>query len=211
MAAINSGHLCMTRHATSACRQRRALRHHNRQLVAGLAALISLALAWPLAASADRSERKRATLDLNERHTLERLFEENASAREMYDRAYGHAVFNAVKISLLFTGGGGQGVAVDKATGKRTYMNMGTGGLNLGLGGKAYSIVFLFQTAQTFSDFVNNGWQGGVSADATAGRAGLDVGTSFRNGVAFFQLTDAGLMLQADLTGTRYWRNDKLN
>ena len=35
--------------------------------------------------------------------------------------------------------------------------------------------------------------------------------TTFVNGLAVFQITEAGLMLQADIAGTRYWKSDKLN
>jgi hypothetical protein len=29
--------------------------------------------------------------------------------------------------------------------------------------------------------------------------------------MAFYQLTEGGLMLQADISGTKYWKNKKLN
>ena len=35
--------------------------------------------------------------------------------------------------------------------------------------------------------------------------------TTFRNGLAVYQLTGTGLMLQADIAGTKYWKNRKLN
>ncbi len=34
---------------------------------------------------------------------------------------------------------------------------------------------------------------------------------TFRNGLAVYQLTGTGLMLQADIAGTKYWKNRKLN
>ncbi len=188
------------------------MRHHvTRPASIALALLATLTGLVPLVANADRVDRKREEIDLDARQTLERLFEEKPAAKSLYESAAGYAVFDVVKVSLVVTGGGGQGVAVDRSSGERTYMNMGTGGLNLGLGGKAYKIVFLFQTPSKYESFVDNGWQGGVSADATAGRKGGDVGADFHNGVAYYQLTDAGLILQADITGTRYWRAEKLN
>jgi len=36
-------------------------------------------------------------------------------------------------------------------------------------------------------------------------------GTTFSNGLAVYPLTDKGLMLQADISGTQYWKNKKLN
>ena len=34
---------------------------------------------------------------------------------------------------------------------------------------------------------------------------------TFMNGVAFFQITDKGLMAHADITGTKFWKVDDLN
>jgi len=106
---------------------------------------------------------------------------------------------------------GGNGVAVEKATGKRTYMKMGTGGIGFGLGGQKYQVIFLFQDRQTFENFVNKGWVAEASAKAAAGTSGANAKTTFTNGMAVYQLTDKGLMANADIAGTKYWKNDKLN
>ena len=148
---------------------------------------------------------------LNAKDALSRLFEESPGAKTLYGEAYGYAVFTNFKVSLGFTGGGGRGVAVDKASGKRTYMNMGTGGLNVGLGAQKYQVVFLFQTRQVFESFVEKGWQAETGANAVAGTAGANAGAAFRNGLAVYQLTQGGLMLQADISGTKYWKDSDLN
>jgi len=155
-------------------------------------------------------EEQRAQINADERTTLDRLFGESAQARRLHQSAYGYATFDIIKISLGLTGGGGQGVAVDKSTGQRTYMRMGTGGLNLGAGGQLYQLVFLFEDPESFDTFVEEGWEAGVSANAVAGTLGANAGTSFINGVAVYQLTEAGLMLQVDISGTKYWQS-KLN
>jgi len=102
-------------------------------------------------------------------------------------------------------------VAVNSATGQRTYMKMGTGGIGLGLGGQSYQIVFFFETQQAFDRFVTKGWQADASANAAAGTKGANETASFSNGVAVFQLTNKGLMAQADVSGTKYWKHKKLN
>jgi len=153
----------------------------------------------------------REKIDLETKSTLERLFAENESAKALYDKAYGYAVFDNLKLSLFISGGGGKGVAVEKESGKRTYMNMGTAGLNLGLGGQKYQVVFLFELKDKFDDFVDKGWQADASANAVAGKSGANVGARFVNGMAIYQFTEAGLMLQADIAGTKYWKNDNLN
>lgn len=158
-----------------------------------------------------RAEKKRAEINGRAKAGLDRLFGESSEAKKLYDKAYGYAVFDTIKISLMFTGGGGTGVAVSKEYGERTYMKMATGGINIGLGGQKYSIVFLFQTKARFDNFVEKGWDADASANAVGGKAGKNLETTFRNGVAIYQLTKGGLMLQVDVSGTKYWKNKKLN
>ncbi|MDH3587941.1 MAG: hypothetical protein OEQ74_00920 [Gammaproteobacteria bacterium] len=157
------------------------------------------------------AEEKRARLDLTARHTLEKLLAGDAKAQRLYDRAYGYAVFNVTKGAFVITGGGGSGVAVHKLTEQRTYMHMGLGGIGLGLGGQAFRMVVLFEDESTFSEFVRSGWHASSSANAVAGRNGANAEASFTNGLAIYHLTDAGLLLQADIAGTRYWRSKRLN
>ncbi len=168
-----------------------------------------------IAGSSEEDEMKarqgREKIDLEAKSTLEHLFAENESAKTLYDKAYGYAVFDNLKLSLFISGGGGKGVAVEKESGKRTYMNMGTAGLNLGLGGQKYQVVFLFELKERFDDFVDKGWQADASANAVAGKSGVNAGAKFVNGMALYQFTEAGLMLQADIAGTKYWKSDSLN
>ena len=48
-------------------------------------------------------------------------------------------------------------------------------------------------------------------APASAGTNAAEVKTDFVNGMAIFQMTEKGLMANADIAGTKYWKNDKLN
>ena len=40
---------------------------------------------------------------------------------------------------------------------------------------------------------------------------GAEAKTDFSNGMAIYQITDKGLMAFADIAGTKYWKNKKLN
>jgi len=158
-----------------------------------------------------KKESKRMKLDETADETLQTLFAENAKAKDLYASAYGWAVFDNLKLAFGFSGGGGNGVAVAKNSGKRTYMKMGTAGVGLGLGANKYQVVFLFQDAQTFNNFVNKGWQADAGATAAAGEHAAEVKTDFVNGMAIYQMTEKGLMANADIAGTKYWKNKKLN
>lgn len=43
------------------------------------------------------------------------------------------------------------------------------------------------------------------------GQEGINLTSSFIDGVAFFQITDKGLIAIADVAGTRFWVADTLN
>ncbi|MFQ5700760.1 MAG: YSC84-related protein [Acidobacteriota bacterium] len=158
-----------------------------------------------------RASVKRDKIDVMARDTLDELFSKSPAAKKLYDRAAAYAVFDNLKFAIFLTGGGGVGVAVDKASGKRIYMKMGTAGIGVGLGGQKYQIVFFFQDHDTFDKFVQEGWQADSSANAVAGVAGANAEATFQDGVAFYMLTEGGLMANIDISGTKFWKYDKLN
>ena len=158
-----------------------------------------------------KMESKRMKVDETAQEALKQLFAENPKAKELYENSYGWAVFDNLKLAFGFSGGGGQGVAVAKESGDKTYMKMGTVGVGFGLGANKYQIVFLFQDSQTFDNFVNKGWQADAGATASAGKHAAEAKTDFTNGLAIYQMTEKGLMANADIAGTKYWKNDKLN
>jgi lipid-binding SYLF domain-containing protein len=158
-----------------------------------------------------KQDSKAAKLDNTAEESLLTLFAENPKTRELYLRSYGWAAFDNLKLALGISGGGGNGVAVVRATGEKTYMKMGTAGVGVGLGIKKYQVVFFMQDSQTFDQFVDKGWQADAAAGAVAGKAGVEVMTDFVNGLAVYQLTESGLMANADIAGTKYWQNKKLN
>ncbi len=158
-----------------------------------------------------KADEKRAEIDRVAREALDRVLADSKVAADLYEKAVGHAVFDNLKISFILSGGGGVGVAVEKETGRRTYMKMGTAGLNIGLGAQKYQVVFLFESRETMRKFIEKGWQADAQANAVAGTAGANAEATFQDGMAFFVLTEGGLMLQADISGTKYWKYEKLN
>jgi lipid-binding SYLF domain-containing protein len=159
----------------------------------------------------DKKEARRAAIDEMASDVLTGLVSDSDRAKTLYENAAAFAVFDNFKFTLLLSGGGGVGVAVDKATGQRTYMKMGSGGVGVGLGGQSYQVVLLFEDLDRFEKFVNKGWQADASANAAAGTSGKNLPATFSDGLAVFQLTNKGLVAQADISGTKYWKNKKLN
>ncbi len=190
-------------------------------MIKGTVAVVLAGLAFGLspspAVSAEESwqslkrESKRLKIDETAEEALNSLFATSPKAKALYDISYGWAVFDNLKLAFGFSGGGGNGVATVVKTGEKIYMKMGTAGVGIGLGVNTYQVVFLFQDARTFNTFVESGWQAEATASAVAGQAGAEAKTDFTNGMAIYQITDTGLMAHADIAGTKYWKNNKLN
>ena len=184
-----------------------------------IAAFVALVLILPSTSSLSaeeswkslKRESKRMKIDETAQDALNTLFASSPKAKNLYELSYGWAVFDNLKLAFGFSGGGGNGVAKVRESGEKTYMKMGTAGIGIGLGVNTYQVVFLFQDSRTFKNFVENGWQAEATASAVAGEAGAEAKTDFSNGMAIYQITDKGLMAFADIAGTKYWKNKKLN
>ena len=153
----------------------------------------------------------RNTIDATEQETLKRLLANNADAKRLFEESFGYAVFDSRKFSFLFTSGGGAGVAVERESGKRSYMKMLSGGVHVGGGVQYFQSVFLFENKESFESFVNKGWEASGDAAAVFGERALEGGVKFVQGKAIFQLNDTGIMLGANVAGTKYWKSSSLN
>ncbi len=155
--------------------------------------------------------RDRARADANAEETIAEFLREIPGAQALFDAAAGYVAFQVTKAGFGVSGAGGTGVAINKATGERTYMRMGSGGVGLTFGASRYDIVILFESAQRFANFVDGGWDSSATAQAAAGTQSTELSSSFFDGVAYFQFSDRGLMASADVSGTRFWRSEELN
>jgi len=166
---------------------------------------------WDDVTTKETAAETRVELDRIAGQSRARLFRDNPGAKKLDEIAYGYAVFDTRKMSLLITTGFGGGVAVAKPSGARTYMKMASGGVNLGAGGALYQLVFLFEDEPSFRRFVDDGWEAGGEANATFGDDTLAATPRFIQGMAVYQMTEAGVMLAIDVTGTKYWKDKELN
>ena len=160
-------------------------------------------------------ERKQITNDMAV-ETLQRLYREEPAAKQQVADSAGYDVFSNGNVNIIFiSGSGGYGVVMNKRTGGKSYMKMVLGGVGLGLGVKDYRQVLIFHDENTLQNFVDNGWEFGGHADAaakaveTGGEASSEGGIN--DDIIVYSMTEAGLALQATITGSKYWKDDDLN
>jgi lipid-binding SYLF domain-containing protein len=179
--------------------------------------LAFLVLALPLSAHAANSPaEQRAAINKMQDDALTKLFKLQPDAEREIKEAAGYAVFSSGELAIFWVSGGyGHGIAHNNKNGQNIYMQMAKAGVGLGLGAKDFDTVFVFHDAKSFYDFTTTGLDLTGSADATAKAgekgAAMSGAADVLPGVRIYQLTDTGLMAQAMLQGTKYWRDEDLN
>ena len=178
--------------------------------------LTVVALAISGTASAASKAEKRQDVRDSAKATLSRLYEAKPSAKKAVESAAGYAVFSNFGMKLFLAGGGaGQGLAVENANKKTTYMKMAELQAGLGFGIQKFRIVLVFETTGALRKFVDSGWQFG--GKATIGANNGDAGKTFAGaasvspGVWMYQLTDSGLAAEITLSGTKFYKDKSLN
>lgn len=179
----------------------------------GLAAIL---LAAGIASAAPDPEAQRKEIRQGANKILLNLYKVQPSAKKVVESATGYAVFSNFGMKILFAGGGtGYGIAIDRVTKKETFMKMLEVQAGLGMGIKKFKAVFVFQNKQALDTFVNSGWEASAQTSAAVidGGKGLALqgAISVSPGVWVYQITDQGLVLDATLKGTKYYKNDELN
>ncbi len=165
--------------------------------------------------SEDVVERRQAIKEMRQ-DVADQLYDVKPDVKAQIESATGYAVFSNANLNLLFASfGGGTGIVHDNKSDKDTYMNMGEIGFGFGAGIKDFRAVFVFHNKKALRRFIDKGWTFGGQADAAAiasdlGGAAVS-GEAVVDNVTVYQITKSGLVLQAMVKGTRYWKNAELN
>jgi lipid-binding SYLF domain-containing protein len=161
-------------------------------------------------------DKERKELQEARQKALDRLYEEKPATRQDVKEAKGYAVFSSFGMNLfLISTERGNGILKDNRNGKDIYMKMFSGGGGIGMGVKDFNAVFIFHTVKAMEDFRAGGWDFAGKADAGAESGdkgmGAEAAATVIAGTTIYQLTDAGVALQATLQGTKFWEDEDLN
>jgi len=158
-------------------------------------------------------EEIRARVDRMAYDTLDRLFSQDPEAHLLFDSGYGYAVFEVRQVSMTVLAGYGYGVAQSNDDSRRIYMKMVSGGVEVskGVGGFASQWVVLYEDQAAFDAFVTEGFDASAETSGTLGSERAELGARYRQGIAFYRVTEGGLRLAASLSGTKFWADDALN
>ncbi len=147
---------------------------------------------------------------------LSKLFTEKPEAKHILNRAKGYAVFSNIGINLgLVSTQRGGGILRDNRDGEDIYYKMFSAGGGWGLGVKDFAVIFVFDTEAALNQFETEGWDFSAQADANLESEskgdGIETAITAMPGTRIYQLTEAGVALQATLQGTKFWPDEDLN
>jgi lipid-binding SYLF domain-containing protein len=188
------------------------------KILSRLSAVIAALAIAACAVNPTENQKEATRKDIAEmsQSTLTRLYRDFPGSKRHVDGGYGHAVFTNYGVSAFWLGGaGGQGVAVRRESGERTYMRMAEVQAGMGFGARKFQLVWVFETQGAFDTFVNSGWELGAQATAAAASKGegaaVEGAVSVSRGVWLYQMTDTGVALELMAKGTKYFKDPDLN
>jgi len=181
--------------------------------------LTAIALGSSLAActtssgsSTDAGSSKRREIDAGVDGAMNKLFAEAASSRELAAKALGVLVFPKV-LEAGFVVGAEYGEGALRVGGTSVaYYRTTTGSFGLQAGAQSKALILMFMTQDALDKFrASQGWTVGVDGSvalATIGANGqIDTNTA-RAPIIGFVLTNAGLMADLSLSGTKIGKLD---
>jgi lipid-binding SYLF domain-containing protein len=160
-----------------------------------------------------------------DKYSETKLMFEKAGASNMFNSAYGYAMFPTIgKAGFIVGGAYGEGRVYQQGSyiGETT---MAQATIGFQLGGSGFSQVIFFQDARALSQFTNGNFEFGAEAQAVvltaaAGATAKTVGSSatasggkynastagngYYNGMATFTITKGGLMYEASIGGQKF-------
>lgn len=143
--------------------------------------------------------RTREQVDTMEDESIKNLFTSQPGIKRLFDSSFGHAVFDSVKNPVLDGESGTLGVAVNKQTGERTYMQSNGGFFDRTHAGSPGLMLF-FPEQKLFDEFARYG----IGLDVSQARENPGVGLALANGIIVYQLDDAETALSEVLGGTKF-------
>lgn len=144
--------------------------------------------------------------------TLERLYKEVRGSRELVGKANGVLVFpNVLAAGFVVGGEYGKG-ALRVRGGHEGFYSVASLSVGFQAGAQSKAVVILFMTQDALNKFRNSkGWTAGADASVAIVHVGangeIDT-TTANNPVSAFVLTNAGLMANLNLEGTKISRLD---
>ena len=154
--------------------------------------------------TAPKTAENRTALTQEAYATINKYTSKDPSLRSTLDNSAGYAVFPSIGEGAVVVGAGyGRGILFERGQ-PVGYADLTKGSVGLSHGGQEFSQIIVFETQDRLNQFKSGNFTFSGDVSAVAVKAGAGASTQFKNGVAVFSDSEAGLMAQASLAGQRF-------
>lgn len=157
-------------------------------------------------------ETKRGELDEMAATAIAGLIEQDATLQKDIDDSLGYAVANMKVTKVPVVGaGGGEGVYLNKKTGKRTYFTVSRFDIGGGWGARSYKALLVMTSQEVLNRFDGGVWEFQAGVEASAGTAAAEGSSGALNeGYTVHVLSDGGASATATARVIRVKVNSEL-
>ena len=128
----------------------------------------------------------------------------DAGISELFDNAYGYAVFPGIGKGGIGIGGAGGKGTVFKGGEPVADVKMSQVTVGFQLGGQKYAEVIFFENEEAYTRFVEKDFEFAAQVSAVALASGASADAKFKDGMLVFTQALGGLMYEASIGGQRF-------
>lgn len=155
-------------------------------------------------ATAPKSDEGKALLSSKVRTAIDLAKKEDPGMDKFFDNSAGYAIFPTVGKGAIGVGGAyGKGELYE---GRRLvgYCDLTQVSIGFALGGQAYTELIFFETKDVVENFKSGKFTFAAQASAVALKSGVSANADYKDGVAVFTMSEAGLMYEASIGGQKF-------
>lgn len=173
-------------------------------LVRHASALIAFSILVAGCATSPVTDNAKQEMRSSVSESLQKFRQSDSSLQAFLDKSYGYAIFPSIgKGGIGIGGANGHGEVYEK--GKFIgYTQMSQASIGFQFGGQTFGELLVFQNQAALERFKTGNYELSAQASAVAATAGAAAQSDFRNGIAIFTVTNAGLMYEAAVAGQRF-------
>ena len=172
--------------------------------VRAASALIVLSTLVVGCSTTPKTDNARAELRTDSVAGLAKFRQEDSSLGAFLDKSHGYAIFPTVGKGGIGIGGAhGRGEVYEKGA-FVGYSQLAQASIGFQLGGQSFGELLVFQNQAALDKFKTGNYELSAQASAVAAKAGAAAQSEFRDGIAIFTVTNAGLMYEAVVAGQKF-------
>ncbi len=154
--------------------------------------------------TAPKTEEGRDALVQDAEATLAEMKSNDPSLQDFINRGAGYAIFPSVGKGGIGVGGAyGKGVLYENGR-VVGFADLSQASIGFQLGGQEYSELIVFENQAAVDRFKTGELEFSAQVSAVALKAGAAAGTNFKDNMAIFTQTNAGLMYEASVGGQKF-------